>query len=91
MSYAVAASADTQYPAYADQITTAARVAFLGGDQWAYLAGIVAVLVGAALVFLRFPKRDEERRLLAEYHATDMASDAAAAAGSRMDGAPASS
>jgi MFS transporter, DHA2 family, multidrug resistance protein len=71
MSYAGAAEVATQYPEYATQITTAAKVAFLEGDQWAYLAGIVAVLIGAVLVFLKFPKRDEERRLLAEYHAQD--------------------
>ena len=33
------------------------------------LAG--AVLLGATLVFFKFPKREEERRLLAEYHAED--------------------
>ena len=36
-------------------------------------AGIVAVLLGAALVFFRFPKHDEEQALLAEYHAEDTA------------------
>lgn len=74
MSYAGAAQVATQFPEYAAQITAAARAAFLEGDQWAYLAGIVAVLIGAALVFLRFPARDEERRLLAEYQALDAAS-----------------
>ncbi len=29
------------------------------------------ILLGAALVFFLFPKKDEERRLLAEYHETD--------------------
>ena len=48
-----------------------AKTSFLHGDQWAYLAGIVAVLGGAAVVFLFFPKRDDERRLLDEYHAQD--------------------
>jgi EmrB/QacA subfamily drug resistance transporter len=71
MSYAGAAEVATQFPEYATQITSAARAAFLEGDQWAYLAGILAVFVGAALVFFAFPRRDEERRLLAEYHATD--------------------
>jgi hypothetical protein len=41
------------------------------GDQWATLAGIVAVLLGATLVFFMFPKRDEESRLLAAYQAED--------------------
>jgi hypothetical protein len=58
-------------PSVQDQIVAAAKTAFLQGDQWAYLAGIVAVLIGAALVFLKFPKRDEERRLLATYRAED--------------------
>jgi MFS transporter, DHA2 family, multidrug resistance protein len=73
MSYAGAADIAAQYPQYSDQIIAAAKAAFLAGDQWAYLAGIVAVLLGAALVFLRFPRHDEERRLLAEYHEQDTA------------------
>ena len=50
-----------------------AKASFLDGDQWAYLAGIVAILLGAALVFFLFPKQDEEQRLLASYHAEDAA------------------
>ena len=46
---------------------------FLDGDDWAYTAGIVAILLGAALVFFLFPKKDEETRLLAEFHAEDTA------------------
>src|SRR4051812_1591777 len=57
-----------QYPHYASQITAAAKTSFLQGDQWAYLAGIVAVLLGAAIVYVAFPRREEERRLLALYH-----------------------
>jgi DHA2 family multidrug resistance protein-like MFS transporter len=61
-----------QYPPSIQQnIIDAAKTSFLHGDQWAYLAGIVAVLVGATVVFLFFPKRDDERRLLGEYHAQD--------------------
>ncbi len=60
-----------QYPQYADQITAAAKTSFLEGDQWAYTAGIVAILLGAALVFLRFPKHEEEEQLLASYHTQD--------------------
>jgi hypothetical protein len=70
-SFSSAAEVAEQYPQYADAITAAAKSAFLDGDQWAYIAGIVAVLIGATLVFLRFPKRDDEEKLLAEYHAED--------------------
>jgi MFS transporter, DHA2 family, multidrug resistance protein len=69
-----------QYPQYADAITSAARESFLQGDQWAYTAGIVAVLLGAALVATRFPRRDEERRLMASYQATDSGTAPAATA-----------
>ena len=71
MSFAGAESTAQQFPKYADQITAAAEKAFLHGDQWAYVAGIVAILIGAALVFFLFPRHDEEKRLLAAYHAED--------------------
>jgi MFS transporter, DHA2 family, multidrug resistance protein len=70
-SFASAESVAAQYPQYANQITAAAQSAFLDGDDWAYLAGIVAIVVGAAIIFFLFPKKDEEQRLLAEYAATD--------------------
>jgi MFS transporter, DHA2 family, multidrug resistance protein len=72
-SFSSAAETAERYPQYADQIIAGAKTAFLQGDQWAYLAGIVAILLGAALVWLRFPDRDEERRLAAQYHAQDTA------------------
>jgi hypothetical protein len=34
-------------------------------------AGIVALLLGAVLVYFKFPRREEEERLLGEYHAQD--------------------
>ena len=73
MSYAGAQAMATSYPQYADQITAAAKTAFLAGDTYAYIAGIIAVLIGAALVFFFFPKRDREREVLLEYHQQDMA------------------
>ena len=73
MSYAGAADIAAQYPQYSTQILQAAKESFLAGDQWAYLAGIVAVLLGATLVFFKFPHKDQEHRLLAEYHDQDMA------------------
>lgn len=71
MSFAGAQSVATQYPQYSTQILAAAKESFLAGDQQAYLAGIIAVLIGAALVFLVFPKFEQEKKLLAEYHAED--------------------
>jgi DHA2 family multidrug resistance protein-like MFS transporter len=77
MSYAGAQTVAAQYPQYATQITAAANTAFLAGDQYAYIAGIIAVLIGAALVFFIFPKRDKEREVLMGYHQQDMAAMAA--------------
>ena len=61
-SFAGAEAVAEQYPQYAAQITAAARQSFLDGDQWAYTAGIVAVVLGALLVFFMFPKKDEEQQ-----------------------------
>ena len=73
MSYAGAQTVAKQYPQYATQITAAAKTSFLAGDQYAYLAGLIAVLLGAALVFLMFPKKDAEQKMLAEYAEQDAA------------------
>src|SRR3954447_1812066 len=70
-SFAGAEAIAEQHPQYASQITAAAMSAFLQGDQWAYTAGIVAILLGAAIVFFGFPKHEREERLLAEYQAED--------------------
>jgi DHA2 family multidrug resistance protein-like MFS transporter len=71
-SFASAADTAARYPtSVQDNIIAGAKTAFLQGDQWAYLAGIIAVLAGAALVWFAFPKRDDERRLLDAYHAED--------------------
>jgi MFS family permease len=72
-SFDGAQSVAQQYPHYASQITAAAKTSFLQGDQWAYLAGIVAVLLGGVIVFVFFPKREREQQLLAEYQAEDAA------------------
>ena len=70
-SFAGAEDVAAQHPQYADAIISGAKTAFLQGDQWAYTAGLVAVIGGAVLVFFMFPKRDDERRLLAAYHDED--------------------
>ncbi len=66
-SFASAANLASQYPQYAKQITAAAQQSFVDGQDWAYVAGIVAIALGAALVFFMFPKHDHEIELLAEY------------------------
>jgi predicted MFS family arabinose efflux permease len=70
-SFSSAADTAAQYPHYSSQIIAAAKTSFLQGDQWAYSAGIVAVLLGAALVFFFFPKREQEEALLSKYHDED--------------------
>jgi len=70
-SFAGAEAVAQQYPQYAGQITAAAKQSFLDGDQWAYTAGIVAILLGAVIVFFCFPKKHEEEELLARYGAED--------------------
>jgi len=70
-SFSSAADIAGQYPQYKDQIIAGAREAFLQGDHWAYIAGIVAVLLGAAVVARFFPRFDEEKRLLDEYASGD--------------------
>jgi DHA2 family multidrug resistance protein-like MFS transporter len=71
LSYASAEDLARQHPQYASQITAAAQSSFLKGDQWAYLAAMVAVLVGMALVYRFFPKKDRENELRASYLVLD--------------------
>jgi MFS family permease len=77
-SFASAEATAAQYPKYASQITAAAKASFVDGQDWAYFAGIVAIVLGAALVYFFFPKRDEEQQLLAQYQREDEAAHARA-------------
>ncbi|MCX4437848.1 MFS transporter [Streptomyces mirabilis] len=70
-SFASADQTAQRYPKYADQIVAAARKSFLHGDDWAYTAGLLAIALGALLVFFMFPHRDAEQELLRRYHAAD--------------------
>ncbi len=70
-SFSSAAEVAEQYPKYADQIIAAARSSFLDGDHRAYLAGIIAILLGALIVRFRFPGKEDEARLHREYAAED--------------------
>jgi DHA2 family multidrug resistance protein-like MFS transporter len=72
-SFAGAESIAAQNPAQANNIIAAAKTSFLQGDQWAYLAGIIAILLGAALVYFAFPRKDEEVALLEAYREADTA------------------
>jgi DHA2 family multidrug resistance protein-like MFS transporter len=73
LSYSSAVDLASTYPQYSSQIIAAAQSAFLSGDQLAYIAGLVAVLIGAALVFFFFPRKDEEERVREAYLAEDTA------------------
>ena len=81
-SFASAEAVAEQHPRYSDAIIAGAKQAFLDGDDWAYTAGVVAIVLGAVLVFFMFPKHEEEERLLAEYHARDTGLVTATASGS---------
>ncbi len=70
-SFASAEQTAASFPQYQDQIIAGAKEAFLQGDSWAYIAGLVAVLLGAALVYFVFPKHSDEIQLLADYQLRD--------------------
>jgi MFS transporter, DHA2 family, multidrug resistance protein len=71
-SFSSAADLAERYPeSIRHTIVQGAKSAFLQGDQWAYAAGLIAVALGAALVFFVFPGVADERRLLACYEAED--------------------
>ena len=72
-SFSSAAETAEQYPQYSAQIIAGAKSSFLSGADWAYGAGIIAIVVGAVIVFCWFPGKDQEVQLLAEYHAEDTA------------------
>jgi len=75
-SFASAEATAQQYPTYSDQIIAAAKSSFLDGDDWAYTAGLVAIALGAVLVFFMFPRHELEKALLEQYHVEDTESDA---------------
>jgi MFS family permease len=70
-SFSSAATTAQQYPKYSEQIIQAARESFIKGEDLAYLAGIAAILIGAAIVWRFFPGLNEETRLLTSYAAED--------------------
>ncbi len=76
-SFSSAVETAERYPQYESQIISAAKASFLDGDDRAYLAGIIAILLGATLVFFLFPRKERETELLARYHSEDVASERA--------------
>ncbi len=70
-SFSSAEAVAQQYPHYSSAITAAAKSSFVSGSNWSYAAGIIAIVLGAVLVFFRFPNKDDEVRLLATYNAED--------------------
>jgi len=72
-SFSSAADVAQQYPQYSSQIIAGARTSFLDGADWAYAAGLLAIVLGATIVFFLFPKRDQEIQLLNSYRAEDAA------------------
>lgn len=78
LSYASAADLAAANPQYADEIMAAAESSFLEGDQLAYIAGLVAVVIGGALTYFFFPRKEEEERLRLVFHEEDAAAGAGA-------------
>ena len=72
-SFSSAEATAQQYPKYSDQIIAAAKQSFLDGDDWAYTAGLIAIVLGALLVFFMFPRREAEQEMLRRFHAEDSA------------------
>jgi hypothetical protein len=70
-SFSSAADVAKEYPQYAGAITAAAKSSFLQGANWAYAAGVIAVVIGIVVVFFCFPKKDEEEELLDGYQERD--------------------
>src|SRR4051794_34951894 len=73
-SFSSAANTASSYPASVQEnIIAGARTAFLHGDQWAYSAGLLAILLGGVLVYFLFPRKQEEAELLERYRIEDAA------------------
>jgi DHA2 family multidrug resistance protein-like MFS transporter len=70
-SFSSAADTAQRYPQYSAQIIAGAKSSFLDGANWAYAAGLIAVALGAVLVFFMFPKMEREQQLLASYLTED--------------------
>ena len=72
-SFASASRVAAQYPDYAEQIMSAAKTSFLAGANFAYLAGAIAVVIGAVVVGLFLPGKHGELELIERYAHEDAA------------------
>jgi hypothetical protein len=71
-SFASASDLASSYPPnVANAIIAGARSSFVDGQDWAYFAGIIAILIGGALVFFFYPSKEREDDLMASYHRID--------------------
>jgi MFS transporter, DHA2 family, multidrug resistance protein len=70
-SFDGAADIAKQYPQYQNQIISSAQESFIHGQHWAFASGIIAVAIGAVVVFFFFPHAQGEKELLAEYQRLD--------------------
>ncbi|MBU3700525.1 MAG: MFS transporter [Acidimicrobiia bacterium] len=70
-SYSGAATIAEQYPQYADQIIAAARQSFVDGQHLAYGVGIVAMVIGIAVVWFGFPAKERENEMVSDYDRAD--------------------
>lgn len=59
-SFGGAADIASRYPEYSSAILKAAKESFLAGANAAYVVGLIAVALGATLVWFLFPRRDKE-------------------------------
>jgi len=71
LSFASAEDLAKHNPQYASQITAAAKSSFLDGGDWAYVGAMIAIVVGMALVYVFYPRKEREEELRAGYHAAD--------------------
>ncbi len=70
-SFSSAADIAQAHPQYQTQIIEAAKISFLNGTDWAHVAGIIAILIGAAIIYFKFPKKEEEKDLHLQYRQED--------------------
>lgn len=70
-SFGSASNLAEKYPEYSSAIIDTAKESFLSGQDWAYVAGLAAVAVGALIVSRAYPNLEREHELFAEYAASD--------------------